>query len=376
MDIDAIPFGVDFRKYIHGAVGECDVLLTIIGKKWFGRTPRQGRRLDDPRDWVRIEIEAALAKDIPVIPVLIDEVRMPAESELPASIAGLAYLNAIAIDHGRDFHVHVDRLIRGIERLLKSDVPQRPHPPAPVAEAPKLITNSIGMRLILIPAGEFQMGSPDSDTEAYDIEQPQHHVQITQRFYLGVMPVTQGQYRAITSANPSHFKGSDDLPVEQVSWEEAWAFCEKLSALEKQQLGGARYRLPTEAEWEYACRAGRTTRFSFGDANASLWEYAWFRGNSDGQAHPVGQKRPNAWGLYDMHGNVWEWCGDGYDGKYYANTPSSDPLGPSGQAAGRVLRGGGWCSNPRSCRAAVRNGLAPGDRNNILGFRVARVRSR
>jgi formylglycine-generating enzyme required for sulfatase activity len=267
----------------------------------------------------------------------------------------------------------VDRLIRGIERLLSSDDSPAPLPPAPAVEPLKLITNSIGMKLVLIPAGESLMGSPDSDKEAYDDEKPQHRVRITQPFYLGVTPVTQGQYRAITGANPSHFEGSDDLPVEQVSWEEARAFCEKLSSLENEQLGGARYRLPTEAEWEYACRAGTTTRFSFGDADASLEEHAWFRDNSDGQTHPVGQTLPNAWGLYDMHGNVWEWCGDGYDGKYYADSPGADPLGLSGQAADRVVRGGSSCSIPLFCRAPNRGRNAPGDQFSDLGFRVARV---
>jgi formylglycine-generating enzyme required for sulfatase activity len=130
--------------------------------------------------------------------------------------------------------------------------------------------------------------------------------------------------------------------------------------------------VPTEAEWEYACRAGTTTRFSFGEADASLGEYAWFTGNSDGKTHPVGQKRPNAWGLFDMHGNVWEWCGDGFDEKYYGDSPGADPLGPS-EAAARVMRGGGWSYSPQSRRAACRSRNAPGSRRDSLGFRLARV---
>jgi formylglycine-generating enzyme required for sulfatase activity len=229
------------------------------------------------------------------------------------------------------------------------------------------------MKLVLIPAGEFLMGSPDSDEDADDDEKPQHRVRITQPFYLGATPVTQGQYRAVTDANPSHFQGSDDRPVEQISWEEARVFCDKLNTLEGPRLGSERYRLPTEAEWEYACRAGSTARFSFGDDAAGLGDYAWFSGNSGGQTHPVGQKRPNAWGLYDMHGNVWEWCEDWYEANYYANSPGADPPGPSG-ASDRVIRGVCWSGLPRSARSARRLRVTPGNRSLNLGFRLARAR--
>jgi formylglycine-generating enzyme required for sulfatase activity len=239
---------------------------------------------------------------------------------------------------------------------------------------PKEITNTIGMKLVLIPAGEFLMGSPDSDKEAMADEKPRHRVRITRPFYLSATEVTQGQYRAATGANPSNFNISDDMPVEQVSWEEARAFCDKLNALEKQQLGGARYRLPTEAEWEYACRAGTTTRYSFGDWNTNLEDYAWFGGNSDRRSHPVGQKRPNAWGLFDMNGSVWEWCGDWYGYNYYGRSPVDDPPGPSGSTV-HVNRGGSWSSNFQVCRAAFRGTGSPGLRSNNIGFRVARVAS-
>jgi formylglycine-generating enzyme required for sulfatase activity len=252
------------------------------------------------------------------------------------------------------------------------------------AEPAKVITNTIGMKLVRIPAGEFLMGSPDSDEDALPHEKPQHRVRITQPFYLGATPVTQGQYRAITGTNPSYFQGSDDLPVEQVSWNDAIAFCNKLSEREGlkpfyqfgpgAQSGVEGYRLPTEAEWEYACRAGSQTRFSFGDAPASLGQYAWYFSNSGNKTHPVAQKRPNAWGLYDMHGNVWEWCEDWYEANYYANSPGADPLAPP-QASDRVIRGGGWSINPQVGRAANRGGLAPGYRYEYLGFRAARVRS-
>jgi formylglycine-generating enzyme required for sulfatase activity len=134
------------------------------------------------------------------------------------------------------------------------------------------------------------------------------------------------------------------------------------------------YRLPTEAEWEYACRAGSTTRFSFGDVEANLGEYSWHYGNSVDKPHPVGQKQPNAWGIYDMYGNVYEWCWDGYAADYYKNDIAADPRGPL-QAAGRVVRGGSWFNSPLACRSANRLGFALGERNNHRGFRVARVLS-
>jgi formylglycine-generating enzyme required for sulfatase activity len=242
----------------------------------------------------------------------------------------------------------------------------------PVSADAEEITNTIEMKLVRIPAGEFLMGSPDSDNEATPDEKPQHSVRITRPFYLGVHEVTQGQYRAITGANPSYFKGSDELPVEQVSWEEAVAFCTALTKRERGSLGGAIYRLPTEAEWEYACRAGSRRRFGFGDDVSRLGDVAWYSSNSDRKTHPVGQKRPNAFGLYDMHGNVWEWCGDWFDASYYRQSPGADPPGPS-QAANRVTRGGGWASHPRHARSANRIRMIPGPRLDSLGFRVARV---
>ena len=174
---------------------------------------------------------------------------------------------------------------------------------------PVEITNSIGMKLKLIPAGEFMMGSQEVG--------PQHKVRITKPFYLGVYEVTQAEYEEVMGKNPSWFSkgggGAEEVPgedtsgypVEQVSWEDAVEFCKKLSAKE-----GKTYRLPTEAEWEYACRAGTTTRFSFGNDGESLAGYAWYSDNSDVKTHSVGEKKPNAWRLHDMHGNVWEWCAD------------------------------------------------------------------
>jgi formylglycine-generating enzyme required for sulfatase activity len=174
--------------------------------------------------------------------------------------------------------------------------------------------------------------------------------------------VTQEQYQQVTGTNPSHFKGRD-LPVEWVSWDDAQEFCKKVS-----EKTGQSVRLPSEAEWEYACRAGTTTQFCSGDADADLESVAWYDGTSGKKTHPVGQKAPNAWWLYDMHGNVKEWCADRY-GDYRARA-ATDPQGPA-EGADRVLRGGSWDSNPKFCRSAGRYESTPDNRYSRFGFRVA-----
>ncbi len=297
------------------------------------------------------------------------------------------------------------RLIRAIEFQFRksSAAPAKPprettvptaKPESSPSSSAQKVSNSLGMALVRIEPGSFLMGSskdpidrlmrefPDSEREWLDAEQPQHTVKITRLFYLGAHPVTQGQYQAVMGNSPSYFKGSDDLPVEMVSWFDAVAFCNRLSERERRApfyridgtevtiLGGDGYRLPTEAEWEYACRAGSSTLYPFGDNASALGEFAWYTKNSENKTHPVGQKSSNAWGLHDMLGNVWEWCADWYDEKYYASSPPADPAGASG-AAFRVFRGGSWSFDPRYCRSALRNGFAPADWGSNLGFRLS-----
>ncbi len=232
-------------------------------------------------------------------------------------------------------------------------------PPAPVL-APTF-RNSLGMEFILIPAGEFQMGSKDG----FDNEKPAHLVRITKPFYLGTYQVTQGQWQAVMGNNPSHFTGDLNRPVETVSWEDAQVFLQRLQEREK----GKAYRLPTEAEWEYAARAGSTGAYCFGDDVSQLKEYAWYEANAGGTTHPVGQRKPNAWGLYDMHGNVWEWCHDGR--RTYTSASVSDPLGPTTKDAHRVLRGGNWYVDAQYVRSALRFAFDPGYRYVFFGFRCA-----
>jgi len=240
---------------------------------------------------------------------------------------------------------------------------ETPEPPSPQ----KAIINSIGMKLVLIPAGSFTMGSQISPEEVarryggeakyYKDEQPPHDVEITKPFYLQTTEVSQGQWeKVMVNYNPSRFRDcGDDCPVDQVSWNEAQKFIKKLNQME----GINKYRLPTEAEWEYACRAGTSTVFSFGNKVDKLDEYAWYRDNSESQTQPVGKKKPNAWGLYDMHGNVWEWCQDWYGG-YPSNSvvdPKRPDIGDKGED--RVLRGGSWNGDARHLPSAVRGRNSP-----------------
>ena len=232
--------------------------------------------------------------------------------------------------------------------------------------------NKVTMKLTLIPAGKFVMGSPKTEKGREGDEGPQRHVTISKAFYMGITEVTQSQYESVTGKNPScfKFKGSRN-PVETVSWNQATAFCR---ALKKKT--GRSVRLPTEAQWEYACRAGTRTRFSFGKEDKDLAVYGWCNANSrsysGGSPRPVGQKKPNAFGLYDMHGNVWEWCRDWYDEKFYANAKNVDPENTTKSSA-RVLRGGSWDSNPRFCRAAHRYRRTADFRFSYDGFRVVVV---
>jgi eukaryotic-like serine/threonine-protein kinase len=255
--------------------------------------------------------------------------------------------------------------------------------------AAREVVNSLGMKLVRIPGGRFLMGSPPEEADRSSDEGPQHEVEITRPFYLGVYPVTQREYEQLTGDNPSYFTSVGDgqdrirlldtvrFPVEQVSWEDAAAFCRMLSDLPAERKRSRLYRLPTEAEWEYACRAGSAEAFHPGSSLSSL--QANFNGN-----HPyggalrgpflerttaVGSYPANAWGLHDMHGNVWEWCQDWYGLYPEVEGIRQDPTGTR-TGTSRVLRGGSWNYTAKGCRSAVRNGLSPANRYRIVGFRV------
>ncbi len=183
---------------------------------------------------------------------------------------------------------------------------------------------------------------------------------------MGKYEVTQKQWREVMGTSPSDFKG-DDLPVEMVSWDDVQQFIKKLNEKESPN----KYRLASEAEWEYAARAGTTTSYSFSDNSTKLVDYAWYAANSKSMTHPVGQKKPNAWGLYDMHGNVWEWVQDGYNGNYNG-APTDGSSWESGSVVYRVGRGGGWSDYAGYCRSVDRSGYVPADRRSSIGFRLLR----
>ena len=295
------------------------------------------------------------------------------------------------------------KIIRDDDRQVAAQAAQRDIAPGtwtaqitetrqPVSEGAKSISNTIGMKLVLISAGKFMMGSPKEEAGRLDTEE-QHEVEIMQPFYMGMYTVTQVEYEMVIGQNPSYFSATGDgkdkvagmntsrFPVEMVTWNDAVAFCRKLSQLPAEQQAGRVYRLPTEAEWEYCCRAGTTTPFHFGNSLSSN------QANTEG-LHPyggakkgpnllrpttVGAYLPNAFGLYDMHGNVSQWCQDCFDANYYRNSPRQDPPGSTGDSQ-RVLRGGNCFQGCISCRSAARFSIAPRLQSNHLGFRVVCVR--
>ena len=232
-----------------------------------------------------------------------------------------------------------------------------------------MVVNHIGMTFKLIPAGNFIMGSPTDEPGRW-IGETQHQITLTKGFYMQTTEVTQGQWKMVMGSNPSYFSNcGDDCPVEQVSWNDVQGFISELN-----KLGEGNYRLPTEAEWEYAARAGSTTALANGvitvtgcEHDPNLHAIGWYCGNSGNTMHPVAQKQPNAWGLYDMHGNVWEWCQDWYG--FYDTGPLTDPIGaPSGLY--RVNRGGSWYHGAGLCRSASRGTDEPDNSYHCYGFRL------
>jgi formylglycine-generating enzyme required for sulfatase activity len=390
-DVDSIPFGVDFREHLDQAVSQCQVCLVVVGRTWLEAKDEAGRRrLDSAQDFVRIEIESALKRKIPVIPVLVGGASMPGPEQLPPSLEPLAYRNGAQVRSDPDFHRDMDRLIAGIQQHFGAAQTPQPSPPQQkqtftfevvtvndkgqeIDRKPgqaeyrtEDLGNGITLDRVAIPGGTFEMGSKEAEDE-----QPIHRVTVAP-FWMGKFAVTQEHYEAVMGTNPSKFKGAK-RPVENVSWHDAVAFCQRLS----EKLGN-QYRLPSEAEWEYACRAATKTPFYFGATLTSdLANYGGTetyanepKGKYRQQTTDVGAFSPNAFGLYDMHGNVWEWCADHWHESYQGAPSDGSAWIDKNTNDNRLLRGGSWYYYPGYCRSAYRINDTLDDRDYNIGFRV------
>ncbi|WP_424353255.1 formylglycine-generating enzyme family protein [Methanosarcina mazei] len=256
--------------------------------------------------------------------------------------------------------------------LKKNEVEDRVEDPAGATEPESteafeiFISPSTGMEFIMAPAGEFLMGSSPEEIGRSYSESPVHRVTIKNPFYIGKYQVTQKQWKTIMGTSPSNFN-EDFRPVELVSWEDVQEFIGKLNAMENT----TKYRLPSEAEWEYACRAGKQSRYFFGEDESKLGDYAWYARNAGRKTHPAGRKKPNRWGLYDMCGNVWEWVQDSWH-EDYNGAPSNGSAWEDGNSSNRVSRGGSWYCSTNSCRSASRFSREPEKHLANLGFRLVK----
>lgn len=423
MDVDGLKPGENFRDKIGRQLEHCTVLLALIGPQWETVRDAQGNvRLDDSRDWVRLEIATALQRGIMVVPVLVERTQMPSEAQMPEDLRPMLDRQAFVLnlDHGfdqgmRDLVEAIrPRMGRGVPGWVKWAIPAvglvagggylgvnpskwleaAPAPaalavaapvPAPPAPPPDPFPAGKKFRdcedaacpmMVVIPAGTFLMGSPDSEPERSSAEGPQHRVSVA-KFAMGQFEVTQGQWKALMGNNPSHFSAcGDECPVDNVSWDMAQEYVKKLSA-----KTGQKYRLPSEAEWEYAARAGTRTPFHTGETITT--GQANFDGNYTYNGSAKGEYRQktmqgdsfkaNDFGLNHMHGNVWEWVQDCWH-ENYENAPiNGESWETNCNDTRRVLRGGSWDYDPRFLRSALRNGVTPDYRYYSSGFRIART---
>ncbi len=345
------------------------ILIFVISFSAFAQNPVSNVLATQRRDGSKIvEVSYDLSGGQPqFIELYYTSDSVPSEYELAITCTG-------------DFGPNVDP---GTGKLILwdagTDAPNSEIPDCRVRVQISRIQSSIYPVMISIPAGTFQMG--DLSGEGNEQERPVHQVTLS-AFEMGRTEVTQGQYQLLMGSNPSYFSGSNNLPVEKVEWYDAVRFCNKLSTAHgllhcydevswECDFSRNGYRLPTEAEWEYACRARTETLYNTGDSTSDLETAGWYSENSDNKTHPVGQKRVNAFGLFDMHGNVVEWCNDWYDEDYYETSPSADPTGSS-TSISRVVRGGGWYRTAFGCRSANRGSTSPGYGYYGTGFRVVR----
>lgn len=329
---------------------------------------------------------------------IVDDVNFPQTKEKLSKDSEVSTIKAIAIAQSlvkslehipikfnrRQLFTHASTAIAGfalalfLEKLkpqpkpiVISESPKIPEPPRdPIKRGDKAfrdnLSNGIYMEMVKIPSGKFMLGSPLNEIGRRDNESPLVEVNVP-AFYIAKFVVTQEQWLVIMGNNPANFRESLQAPMENISWLEAQDFCRRLA---KRSPYAYLYRLPSEAEWEYACRAGTDTAYHFGDSPAPLADYAWFVDNSNKRSQPIGQKVPNPWGLYEMHGGVWEWCEDAWHDNFQG-APADGSAWIDGNSGRRVRRGGSWSNEAKLCRSASRDWHWQGDRYNDIGFRVA-----
>jgi formylglycine-generating enzyme required for sulfatase activity len=431
MDIDSIPPGADFVEILERWVGECEVMLALIGSGWIDAVdPKTGRRrLDNQYDFVRIEIREALKRGIPVVPVLLDDVPMPDADALPDDLKKLVRRQAEFVQF-RTFDEDVARLMRrlaseaiqvGTQQLDAREEQAEERELRAAGSIPVLIGDRNqnqtkwmlpgagepfcdllgGPEMVVVPAGSFMMGSPENEPERYPNEGPLHEVTIAQPFAVGRHAVTRVQFAIFVKATGHKAEGEgafdwseakynwyaswrypgfpqdDSHPVTCVNWDDAKAYISWLAA-----ATGKPYRFLTEAEWEYSARAGTTTPFWWGSsitpAQANYdGNEVYAGGGSTGEYRdgtvPVGDFKANLWGLHNVHGNVWEWCEDVWHDSYVGAPADTSAWLQGGKGACRVVRGGAWSYDPKFLRAAQRIGDPSKLRDILLGFRVART---
>jgi formylglycine-generating enzyme required for sulfatase activity len=421
MDVDAIPLGVDFVEVLGAEVAKCDVPLAIMGPHWLDARDDEGnRRLESEQDFVRIEIAAALKRGISVIPILLEGTRVPKGERLPDDIKGLARRNGLDVRHA-SFRSDIDKLVRALRGT------RAPQPAQPAANSRQdqlraegrikvdaslshgapdgwfkpgagkfewFKDHELGSEMVVVSAGEFTMGSNASEIAAlkkeysldwYDCERPQHTVRITAPFAVGRFAVTFDEWDAcVADGGCKGYRPSDQgwgrgkRPVINVSWDDATAYTAWLS-----RKTGKTYRLLSEAEREYVTRGGTTTVFWWGDTISATQanydgNYTFGRGAKGEYREktvPVDSFEPNPWGLYNVHGNVFEWCEDVWHGNYDGAPTDGSAWLQGGDAGRRVVRGGSWNFAPRGLRAASRFEVTSDDRDSVLGFRVGRTLS-
>jgi formylglycine-generating enzyme required for sulfatase activity len=428
MDVDSIPLGANFVKVLRDEVAKCEVLLAVIGPRWVDARDEHGnRRLDSLDDFVRIEIASALQRNIPVIPILLEGTKVPKAEQLPTDLQGLALHNGLDIRHA-SFHNDMDKLIRGLKGHAGSAIARTTVHSSAAEVASGAVAVEVGAaglketlhftpgngriewfrdhdavpEMVVVPAGIFMMGSPETEPERESwqkgSESPQHPVTIAKPFAVGRHLVTRAQFAAFVKAtgymadvaqdwtgsnwesdqkaswrNPG-FSQDDSHPVVCVNWHDAKAYatwCAKVT--------GKSYRLLSEAEWEYVARAGTTTPFWWGvsittsEANYN-GNYVYKGGGNKGEYRkrtvPVGSFAANPWGLYCVHGSVWEWCEDAWHDNYKGAPSDGSAWLEGGDASRRVLRGGSWSYDPGGLRSACRVGDSTEVRSDGRGLRL------